>query len=95
MEFPVQNVFCYVCRIRGRFCAAVIAMFYDGADFLFSAYTENALVVNTDIVIMLQRVTNTPVSHIRMLLMDLIHFFGYTLVKNVIFIIRPAFPFVL
>lgn len=36
---------------------------------------------------MLQRVTNTSVSHVWMLLMNLLHFCGYTLVKNDIFII--------
>ena len=40
MKFPVQYVFCYVCRIRSRFCTTVVPVFYDGADLLFPAYTS-------------------------------------------------------
>ena len=62
-------------------------MFYHGPDFLFPANTKDALIVDTYIIIVFQCVTDTPVSHVWMLLMDLQHFFGYTPVKNDIFII--------
>lgn len=69
-------------------------MFYYGSDFLFPAYTKNALIVDFDIVVVFQNITDTSVSHVWMFIMDLLHFFSYSFIKNIIFIIHSIFPFV-
>ena len=75
MKFTVQYVFCYIGRILRWFCATIITVFYYGTDLLFPAYTKNSLIVDFDIVVMFQTITDTSVPHVRMFIMDLLHLF--------------------
>ncbi len=67
--------------------AVAVTMFYYGTDFLFPAYTEDAFIIDIDIIVMLQGITITSIAHIWMLFVNLLHFFGDSFIQNVILII--------
>ena len=70
MEIPVQVVPCDMRRISTASGAALRLPFDRGLDMLYTADPEDALVVDYDAMPSVQFIPDSPVSHIRMDVVD-------------------------